>query len=71
MGKVYLVGAGPGDAGLITVKGLEKIRQCDAIVYDRLANEELLEEAPISCEKIYVGKQAGSHYRKQEEINEI
>ena len=43
MGKVYLVGAGPGDAGLITVKGLEKIRQCDAIVYDRLANEELLE----------------------------
>lgn len=71
MGKVYLVGAGPGDAGLITVKGLEKIRQCDAIIYDRLANEELLEEVPVSCEKIYVGKQAGSHYRKQEEINEI
>ena len=66
-----MVGAGPGDAGLITVKGLEKIRQCDAIVYDRLANEELLEEVPVSCEKIYVGKQAGSHYRKQQEINKI
>lgn len=71
MGKVYLVGAGPGDAGLITVKGLEKLKICDAVVYDRLAAEELLDVVPQSCEKIYVGKEAGRHYKKQEEINEI
>lgn len=71
MGKVYLVGAGPGDAGLITVKGLEKLKKCDAVVYDRLATEKLLEAVSPDCEKIYVGKEAGKHYRKQEEINEI
>lgn len=71
MGKVYLVGAGPGDAGLITVKGLEKLRQCDAVVYDRLATEELLELLRPDCEKIYVGKEAGKHYKQQDEINEI
>lgn len=71
MGKVYFVGAGPGDAGLITVKGLEKLKKCDAVVYDRLAAEELLEVLPEDCEKIYVGKEAGRHYKKQEEINEI
>lgn len=71
MGKVYLVGAGPGDAGLITVKGLEKLKKCDAVVYDRLATEELLEVVPLNCEKIYVGKEAGKHYKKQAEINDI
>ncbi|MGN0153565.1 MAG: uroporphyrinogen-III C-methyltransferase [Lachnospiraceae bacterium] len=71
MGKVYLVGAGPGDAGLITVKGLEKLRQCDAVVYDRLATEELLDFLRLDCEKIYVGKEAGKHYKKQDEINRI
>jgi uroporphyrinogen III methyltransferase/synthase len=71
MGKVYLIGAGPGDAGLITVKGLEKLTQCDAVVYDRLATEELLDCVKADCEKIYVGKEAGKHYKKQEEINEI
>ncbi len=59
MGKVILVGAGPGDAGLITVKGWEKLKSCDAVVYDRLAAEELLEVTPTGCEKIYVGKEAG------------
>ena len=71
MGIVYLVGAGPGDAGLITVKGLKKLRQCDAVVYDRLASEELLDYVQKDCTKIYVGKQAGKHSKKQEEINAI
>jgi uroporphyrinogen III methyltransferase/synthase len=71
MGKVYLVGAGPGDGGLITLKGLEKLKNCDAVVYDRLASEELLEHTGPDCVKIYVGKEAGAHYKKQEEINAI
>lgn len=71
MGKVYLVGAGPGDAGLITVKGMEKLRECDAVVYDRLATEELLTCVRPDCERIYVGKQAGKHSKKQEEINKL
>lgn len=71
MGKVYLVGAGPGDAGLITVKGLEKLKECDAVVYDRLASDELLHYVKPECDKIYVGKQAGQHCKNQDEINEI
>lgn len=68
---VYLVGAGPGDPGLITHKGLELLRTCDAVVYDRLGTNELLGQVPIQCEKIYVGKQPGKHSKKQDEINQI
>lgn len=71
MGKVYLVGAGPGNPELITVKGYKLLQQCDAVIYDRLAAEELLEHAREDCEKIYVGKEAGKHYKNQEEINKI
>lgn len=71
MSKVYLVGAGPGDTGLITMKGLEKLKVCDAVVYDRLATEELLDFVKTDCKKIYVGKEASKHYKKQEEINAI
>ena len=71
MGKVTLVGAGPGDAGLITVKGLEKLRNCDAIIYDRLASEELLQEVRMDCELIYVGKKPGEHSMTQEAINQM
>ena len=71
MGKVYLVGAGPGDPELITVKGLNQLKTCDCVVYDRLAGDELLSYTTEECEKIYVGKQPGMHYRKQEEINRI
>lgn len=71
MGKVYLVGAGPGDTGLLTIKGMEKLRECDAVVYDRLASEELLGFVSRECEKIYVGKQAGRHSKRQDEINQI
>ena len=57
---VYLIGAGPGDPGLITVKGLEFIKQCDTIIYDRLGTYQLLEMVKPDCRRIYVGKQAGS-----------
>lgn len=70
-GTVVLVGAGPGDPGLITVKGLQEIREADCIVYDRLAAPELLEEAKVGCEKIYVGKASSNHTMKQGEINRL
>lgn len=68
---VYLVGAGPGDPGLLTCKGKALLEECDAVIYDRLGTGELLEEVKEDCEKIYVGKRAGYHYKKQEEINRI
>lgn len=68
---VYLVGAGPGDSGLITCRGKELLEQCDAVIYDRLGTNELLEFLPETCERIYVGKQPGAHSKTQEEINEI
>ena len=55
-GKVYLVGAGPGDAGLITVKGLDCIRRADTIMYDNLVNKQLLKEKKQDAKVIYVGK---------------
>ena len=70
-GKVYLIGAGPGDPGLITVRGLELLRQANAIVYDQLVNPALLEEASSLAERIFVGKQAGRHCIAQTEINQI
>jgi uroporphyrinogen III methyltransferase/synthase len=68
-GKVYLVGAGPGDPGLITVKGLECLRKADVIIYDRLVDDSLLGEASPGSEKIYVGKGRGCHALEQKEIN--
>ena len=56
---VYLVGAGPGDPGLITVKGLAVLRRAQVVVHDQLASPELLKEAPAEAEIIYAGKQAG------------
>ncbi|MGN0343208.1 MAG: hydroxymethylbilane synthase [Roseburia sp.] len=70
-GHVSLVGAGPGDPGLITAKGLEEIRRADCILYDRLVPEELLQQAPTQCEKIYVGKENHHHAMKQEEMNAL
>jgi len=69
--KLILVGAGPGDPELITLKGIKAIEQADAILYDALANEELLEYAPTQCVKIFVGKRYGQPSMKQEEINEL
>ncbi len=68
-GTVYLVGAGPGDPGLITVKGLCAIREAGCIVYDRLASPKLLEEAKPGCEMVYVGKASHNHTMPQEDIN--
>ena len=69
-GKVYLIGAGPGDYGLITLKGLQLIETADVLVYDRLINENLIYRTPAHCEKIYVGKQAANHAMPQDQINE-
>jgi uroporphyrin-III C-methyltransferase len=71
LGKIYLVGAGPGDPGLLTVRGLELVRGAEVIVYDQLVNPVLLEEAPAEATRIFVGKQAGRHCIAQEEINRI
>ncbi len=68
-GKVYLVGAGPGDPELITLKGLRCLRVADVVVYDRLVNLSLLDEAPSRAERVFAGKKAGCHVVKQEEIH--
>lgn len=70
-GKVYLIGAGPGDPELITVKALRTLRTGDVIVYDRLIDPALLEEARPDAERIFVGKGPGCHTLKQEEINAL
>jgi uroporphyrin-III C-methyltransferase len=70
-GKVYLVGAGPGDPGLLTVRGLQLLHRAQVVVYDQLVNPVLLEEVSPVAMRIYVGKQAGCHYVAQEEINQI
>ncbi|REE69516.1 uroporphyrinogen III methyltransferase/synthase [Paenibacillus taihuensis] len=70
-GKVYLVGAGPGDPKLITIRGKECIAACDVVVYDRLASPRLLKYLKPGAEKIYVGKLPDRHTMKQEEINQL
>jgi uroporphyrinogen III methyltransferase / synthase len=70
-GKVYLVGAGPGDPGLITVRGRELLAQADAVVYDYLVHPGLLDDCPEGCERIYVGKMSGFHSVPQKEIEAI
>ena len=70
-GKVYLVGAGPGDPSLITVKGLDILRTADAIVFDRLVSQRLLLEAQASAEMHDVGKSPGNHRITQDEINQL
>jgi uroporphyrin-III C-methyltransferase len=71
VGRVFLVGAGPGDIRLITVKGLEAIKQAQVILYDRLANPKLLDFAPDDCELIYCGKLPDRHILRQENINDL
>jgi uroporphyrinogen III methyltransferase/synthase len=70
-GKCYLVGAGPGDLGLVTLRAKECIEQADVIVYDYLCNPEMLKWAPENAEIIYAGKKAGAHTLTQEEINAL
>lgn len=68
-GRVYLVGAGPGDPGLMTVRGLEILRRADVVVYDRLVNPALLDEAPAAALRLFAGKRAGGHCLPQDQIN--
>ena len=68
LGEVWLVGAGCGAADLITVRGLRLIRRCDAIVYDDLIDEALLNEAPAHAQRVYMGKRSGRHSAPQAEI---
>lgn len=72
IGKVYLVGAGPGDPGLITVRGKSLLERAEVVVYDYLASTKLLKHAPASAQLIYVGKKGGvKHSHTQEEINQM
>ncbi|MFC5529295.1 uroporphyrinogen-III C-methyltransferase [Cohnella yongneupensis] len=70
-GKVYLVGAGPGDPKLITIRGLEALQRSEVVVFDRLAGPQLLNHARPDAERIYVGKLPDRHTMKQEEINQL
>ncbi|MEW6656222.1 MAG: uroporphyrinogen-III C-methyltransferase [Aquificota bacterium] len=71
MGKVYIVGAGPGDPELLTLKALRLIKSAEVILYDRLINQEILLFAKPDCELVYVGKEDGKHTIEQEKINEL
>jgi len=70
-GKVWLVGAGPGDPGLLTLKGARAIKSCEVLVYDYLASQAIVDLAPPDCERIYVGKKAGTHTLTQTEITAL
>ncbi len=70
-GKVYLVGAGPGDPGLFTVKGLQLLREADVVMYDALANPDLLRECRSDAELIDAGKRARDHHLSQWQTNEL
>jgi len=69
--KVYLVGTGPGDPDLLTVKALRLIQSADVVIYDRLVSEGILEQIPVGVSKIYVGKKTGNHTLPQDEINQL
>ena len=70
-GKVYLTGAGPGDVELLTLKAARVIKEADVIIYDRLANPEILKMAKDGCRFVYVGKEDGRHTLPQDQINEV
>ena len=70
-GKVWLVGAGPSDPGLFTLKGKQVLENADVVVYDRLAGQGILSMIPEKAELIDVGKRAGNHTMPQEQINKV
>ena len=69
--RITLVGAGPGDAGLITIKGIKALQTADVVLYDALVNEEILDFAPANAVKVYVGKRSGDHSFSQDAINKL
>ena len=70
-GTVYLVGAGPGDPGLLTLRTRSLIENCDVLIFDNLANRRLHDWAPLECERIDVGKSPGRHTMEQSEIGKL
>ncbi|MCX6002433.1 MAG: SAM-dependent methyltransferase, partial [Chloroflexi bacterium] len=70
-GKVYLIGAGPGDPGLITLKAANCLAKADVVVYDHLVSSLILDYAPATAEKIYAGKMGGKHFAEQDEITRL
>jgi uroporphyrinogen III methyltransferase / synthase len=71
IGKVYIIGAGPGDAGLFTLAGVDRLRLADVVIYDNLVNEELLRYAAANARFVYAGKKGGNHTLSQEKINAL
>lgn len=71
IGRVALVGAGPGDPGLLTVRGRDLLRSADVVIYDALISDSLLDIAPATTRRVYVGKRAGCHAKPQQEINKL
>lgn len=71
MGKVYLVGAGPGDPRLLSIKALKILEKANVVIYDRLVTRAILQLVPKQAEKIYAGKRSGKHHISQDKINEI
>src|SRR3989475_12331268 len=71
LGKVYLVGAGPGDQKLLTLRGKECLEQADVVLYDYLANPVLLDHVPAHAERIYVGRRGRGRYQDQDEVNRL
>ncbi len=69
--KITLVGAGPGDPDLLTIKGLKAIQKADVVLYDALVGKEILDHIPVGAIRIYVGKRANNHRYSQDEINEL
>jgi uroporphyrinogen III methyltransferase/synthase len=70
-GKVYIIGAGPGDAGLITLKGIDCLRAADVVIYDYLVSKDLLKYARSEARLIYAGKQGSAHTLSQWKINDL
>ena len=71
MGKVYIVGAGPGDPELLTIKALKVLKKADVVLYDRLVNKDILDNVKPDCKLVYVGKADGKHILEQDKINSL
>ena len=68
---VYIIGTGPGDEELLTIKAVRILKKCTAVLYDRLVSNNILNYLSEDCKVYYCGKEPGSHYKTQEEINEM